>query len=178
MPDSQDPVMLTHATAPTTEPAGHPLGPILERVAIHAGWKARSYALMVAAVSIALLGTAIYLTPSPKGYGTHRQLGYPPCGMMVMTGLPCPTCGMTTSFSHTVRGQWLAAIAAQPAGFLLCLMTGVAALGGLSTALTGTLYNLNWYRVRPIPTIMVALLVLLVSWAYKIGSVLLDASQT
>lgn len=166
--------MLRTASPPTATPVRHPLGPLLERVGVRSGWKVRGYALAVAAIGMTLLGTAISLRPDPKGYGTHRQLGYPPCGMMVMTGLPCPTCGMTTSFSHTVRGQWISAMAAQPAGFLLCLATGVAVLAGWFVALTGSMYNLNWFRVRPIPLIMFGLFFLLGSWGYKIASVLLD----
>lgn len=177
MPESQKPIMLATAVTPPAGRSRHPLGPLIERVPVGSGWRVRGYALAITGVALALLGTAIYLKPSPKGYGTHRQLGYPPCGMMVMTGLPCPTCGMTTSFAHTVRGQWWSAIAAQPAGFLLCLLTVLAAGGGLFAAVTGTVYTPNWYRIPPIRTMMIALLILLASWAFKIASVLLDANQ-
>jgi hypothetical protein len=37
--------------------------------------------------------------------GTHQQLGLPPCTFNEMTGVPCPSCGMTTSFTLLMRGD-------------------------------------------------------------------------
>lgn len=64
-------------------------------------------------------GLALSLTPSKTGRGTHQQLGLPPCSILLLTDIPCPTCGMTTSFSHFVRGEWPSAIRANTSGFLL-----------------------------------------------------------
>ena len=58
--------------------------------------------------------------------------------MVVVWGLPCPTCGMTTAFAHTVRGRWLAAARAQPAGFVAAIAT--ALLAGVSAELLARLY--------------------------------------
>ena len=52
-----------------------------------------------------LLAVAAWLEPSPTGIGTHQQLGLPPCTFWMLFGRPCPTCGMTTSWAHLVRGQ-------------------------------------------------------------------------
>ncbi|HEY8505076.1 MAG TPA: DUF2752 domain-containing protein [Gemmataceae bacterium] len=41
----------------------------------------------------------------PLREGTHEQLGLPPCNFYRMTGRPCPSCGMTTSFALLVRGD-------------------------------------------------------------------------
>lgn len=83
---------------------------------------------MVLLGGLGVLGIAVWLRPDPRGFGTHTQLGFDPCGLLVRTGLPCPTCGMTTAFAYTVRGQAWQAVKAQPGGFLLCvgLMAGVA----------------------------------------------------
>ena len=59
---------------------------------------------------------SIYLKPNPQGFGTHRSLGLPPCSIRVMFGIPCPSCGMTTSFSHFVRGQIPVVAASQRGG--------------------------------------------------------------
>jgi len=70
-------------------------------------------------------GVASSLTPSPAGLGTHQQLGLPPCSILSITNIPCPTCGMTTSFSHFVRGEWASSAKANTSGFLLacgCLL--------------------------------------------------------
>lgn len=62
---------------------------------------------------------AAYLEPNPQGYGTHRALGLPPCSMKIMFNIPCPACGMTTSFAHFVRGQLPSSVRANAAGTLL-----------------------------------------------------------
>lgn len=67
-------------------------------------------------------GLAVFLTPSPRGLGTHEQLGLAPCSFKSLTRLPCPSCGMTTSFSHFVRGQWLRSLRASTTAFVLALV--------------------------------------------------------
>ena len=68
-----------------------------------------------------LLIVARCLQPSSAGMGTHQQLGLPPCGMVRLTGTPCPSCGMTTSWSHFTRGRILDSLGANPGGTLLAL---------------------------------------------------------
>ncbi len=62
---------------------------------------------------------AANLSPSPRGYGTHQQLGLPPCSIQVLFGIPCPSCGMTTSFCWFVRGEILKSAQANLAGLYL-----------------------------------------------------------
>lgn len=78
---------------------------------------ARWVRLMLALMALgftAMLGAAAYIHPYgkdaegnevPKSMATHTQLGLQPCNMVVMTGKPCPACGMTTSFSLLVHGD-------------------------------------------------------------------------
>jgi hypothetical protein len=68
---------------------------------------------------LTLLMLAVWLTPSPSGFGTHQQLGLPPCTFLYWFDIPCPSCGGTTAFSHFVRGQWVSAIRANAAAALL-----------------------------------------------------------
>ncbi|MCA9063629.1 MAG: DUF2752 domain-containing protein [Planctomycetaceae bacterium] len=68
---------------------------------------------------LVLFGVALYLTPDSRGFGTHEQLGLPPCTFKTLCGKPCPHCGMTTSFSLLVRGQFNASVQANPSGILL-----------------------------------------------------------
>jgi hypothetical protein len=71
---------------------------------------------------LAMLATAAWLDPDPRGIGTHQQLGLPPCTFQRMFGKPCPSCGMTTSWAHFVRGQFLQSFDANLGGTLLALL--------------------------------------------------------
>lgn len=95
--------------------------------------------LAVFSASASILGLAAWLQPHPSGFGTHRQLGFAPCGILVRYRLPCPTCGMTTAFAHTVRGQWLRAARVQPGGFVICLSAMAAAVLALAALWSGDL---------------------------------------
>jgi hypothetical protein len=56
-----------------------------------------------------------------------RFLGY--CGFKQRTGLPCPTCGMTTAALAFAQGRIFEAFYIQPAcGFLCCVVVIVAVL--------------------------------------------------
>ncbi|MBM4114113.1 MAG: DUF2752 domain-containing protein, partial [Phycisphaerae bacterium] len=81
----------------------------------------RIAAALIGAASLSLLLLASTLEPSSKGLGTHTQLGLPPCTWTIAFGIPCPSCGMTTSFAHAVRGDLLSSFVAQPMGALLAL---------------------------------------------------------
>jgi Protein of unknown function (DUF2752) len=70
-------------------------------------------------VLVTLLVTAACLTPNPHGMGTHRQLGLPPCTIVQWFGIRCPSCGMTTSWAHLLRGDAVSAFRANAGGALL-----------------------------------------------------------
>ncbi len=73
--------------------------------------------------SLALLAVASSLDPDERGFGTHEQLGLNPCTSMALTGQPCMSCGMTTAFAALLHAQPQRAVAANPAGALLCVLT-------------------------------------------------------
>ena len=61
----------------------------------------------------------------PRQMETHRQLGLPPCTFKVITGKPCPSCGMTTSFALLLHGDVANSVRANVVGTLLatfCLL--------------------------------------------------------
>lgn len=125
-------------------------------------------ALCILASCAAVLAVAAWLTPDPSGLGSHRQLGGPACTWVMLFGYPCPTCGMTTAFAHTVRGQFLSAFAAQPAGLALALLAMAAVGVSLSVLATGRVWAVNWFRVPPASVPLVILAVVLAGWVYKL----------
>lgn len=100
-------------------------------------WRGRLLALAVALVCLAGLCIAATLPPSPKGFGSHTRLGLAPCQMMQLTGLPCPTCGMTTSWAWLAHGNIPASFYVQPMGTVLAIMAGCCVWGGFYVAATG-----------------------------------------
>lgn len=94
---------------------------------------------VVATLAVGLLMVAWFLKPSSDGLGTHQQLGLPMCGWVASADLPCPTCGMTTAFSHAAHGELLSSFLVQPAGMLLALGTAIVAVAAVWTAATGSM---------------------------------------
>ncbi len=129
----------------------------------------RGWAAVVFCGCAVVLGIAAWLTPNPRGYGTHRQLGFGKCGMLVMTGLPCPTCGMTTAFAYTVRGNLLRAFLAQPTGMVLALATVATALGSIWVLITGRIPPVRVPYITPYRLFLVLIVLLLGGWAFKIA---------
>jgi hypothetical protein len=90
---------------------------------------------------------AATLQPDSRGYGTHRQLGLPPCTVRLLFGIPCPSCGMTTSFASLMRGQLDQSFRANPAGLLL----GLACAALVPWCWLSVFYaRLCWIQ-RPVP---------------------------
>jgi hypothetical protein len=84
-----------------------------------------------------VLVAAATVPPDASGNGTHQRLGLKPCQMLQRTGLPCASCGMTTSFAWFVRGNFLASFYVQPMGFVLAALTAMAVWGAGYVAATG-----------------------------------------
>jgi len=129
----------------------------------------RLWSALVLAGCIGLLGVAAWLRPDGRGYGTHQQLGLARCGMIITTGLPCPTCGMTTAFSHTVRGQWLRAFWAQPAGFLLALATIAAGFMSVYCIATGRPPPIRMPFLTPVWILIILLVWFVGGWGFKLA---------
>ena len=102
---------------------------------------------LVAAAAASILGVAWWLEPSVAGMGTHQQMGLPPCGWVAGMGIPCPTCGMTTSYALAADGRLGASVVNQPAGALLALATAMALIVGVHTAITGASTHLLLLRL-------------------------------
>src|SRR5690606_26294903 len=103
-------------------------------------------------VPLGVIITATMLTPDVAGHGTHMQLGLPPCGVLFLTGYPCPGRGLSTCIARMVRFELGAAAAATAFGvplFLASLATiPISAVGfARRLPLLGTLARLQADRV-------------------------------
>ncbi|HWL94769.1 MAG TPA: DUF2752 domain-containing protein [Phycisphaerae bacterium] len=128
---------------------------------------------LVALLGAGILGVALYLRPNAAGHGTHEALGMPPCGFLLRTRLPCPTCGMTTSFAHFVRGQWLRAFVVQPAGMVMAILTVLLTIMAATIAATGWTLYVDWDRAAVRLMLGFGLLILF-GWVFKMVESLLS----
>jgi hypothetical protein len=95
-------------------------------------------------------------------------MGLEPCQFEFRTGVPCITCGMTTSFAHFARGQLLASFYVQPMGMVLALTTAVIFWTALYIALTGRPVH-RITRFIPMKAWLLPLFTLtILAWMWKI----------
>lgn len=133
-------------------------------------WTLRGVAAASSVACATPLVVACMLVPSTTGMDTHRQLGLPACGWPSAFGIPCFTCGMTTAFALSVRGRFLAALQAQPAGFALACAAALGVVVGAWVAASGRPVH---RFLQPLVTgrlALVALAVLLLGWGWKFAS--------
>jgi hypothetical protein len=115
-----------------------------------------------------LLVIAAALKPSPYHLGTHQQLGLPPCSFLVIFGIPCPTCGMTTAWADLMHGELILAFQANISGVLLAVSAILAAPWLMISAVRG-----RWLGWKPTGTVVayvagMIILISLVQWAYHL----------
>ena len=108
-----------------------------------AGRLARCLLVCWSVFLLAGFSLAVSKTPDPDGRGTHKKFGLPECGFLTMFNKPCPSCGMTTSFAHFVRGQWIDAGRANIGGLLLALVCTVQVPWCLWSAWRGELWRVR-----------------------------------
>jgi len=122
----------------------------------------------LAGLCLGLLIVAAVLHPASDGHGTHTQLGLRACTWAIYFDAPCPTCGMTTSFTHAADGAFLASFLTQPMGFILALGTSVVFWGAAHVAVFGSRlgrYSTRLARPRAFWAVGGAAAA---AWAYKI----------
>jgi hypothetical protein len=118
---------------------------------------------------VAIIVLSALLHPVPGGVGTHTQLHLPPCGVMVLTGKPCPSCGMTTSFAWMVRGRVLKAFQVQPAGVAVFLSV-LAWWIYLPVALLRRCPFAHLFEMRAfLPNVVGLIVLILAVWGLRLG---------
>lgn len=129
----------------------------------------RLIALVVAVCCAGLLGIATFVAPASAGVGTHEQLNLPQCGWITLMDLPCMTCGMTTAFSHAVRGSFLKSALTQPMGFVLAMGTAMTLMVALYVTMTGSNVTRMFARLWTPRMIWLIALFAAASWMFKIA---------
>ena len=137
-------------------------------------WAALLFALGVANVFAIGWWLSPYdsATGEPLTQGTHMQLGLPPCNFLVMSGIPCPSCGMTTSISLLAHGDLVPAWRANSAGVVLGLLGLVAMLWCLLAGVGGRLWWFTRLENGLLAALFVSLVVTLGRWLVVSGALL------
>jgi hypothetical protein len=148
---------------------------IAGKIVRRASARQRKIAALIASAVVALFA-GLWLA---QRVGFDFGLLFGPCGMKQRTGLPCPTCGMTTAVLAFARGDLGTAFYTQPAAALLCSLLVIGAFFASLTAVLGIYFTsldrlLAGIRVKHV---LVGLLVILAAgWAVTLARAL--ASQT
>jgi hypothetical protein len=127
---------------------------------------------MVGLIVVFYLATRIYPyreDGSALRMSTHTQLGLQPCTAAKLLGIPCPSCGMTTSFALLIRGDLLHSLQANCVGTLLgmfCL--GLIPWCLISAARNRALFVRSLERAL-IGVIVILLVLLLLRWSLVVG---------
>jgi hypothetical protein len=137
------------------------------------GW-VRGTLVLLAGGLMAVFAIALWLRPydtegRPLRMETHRQLGLAPCTFYTLTGLPCPSCGMTTSFALLAHGDLGNSLRANAVGTLLAVFCLFLVPWSLAGALRGRMpfcRSLERFFTR---AVIVFLVLLLVRWIVVLG---------
>ena len=118
---------------------------------------------------LVLLG--LFVTPDPRGYGTHTHLGLPDCKTIEWFGVPCPGCGVTTSMCLAAHGRLLASLYNQPFGLACALTLAFAPLWALRQQLAGRDLYVEVGRIAYKPWLVAGSVLILAAWIWKLGLV-------
>jgi hypothetical protein len=80
---------------------------ILEALPVMAWW-VRGLLVFITVGLVAVFTVAVWIKPYDEDgvvRETYGELGLPPCTFKYITGMPCPSCGMTHSFVFLVHGE-------------------------------------------------------------------------
>ena len=128
----------------------------------------RLLALAIGLACLTVLGIAAKLRPNPSGTGTHEGLGLAECQFLYRTGLPCPSCGYTTSFAWFARGNIVASLYVQPMGTLLAAICAAGVWVGFYIAVSGRAVHRVLRGFEPGTWIIGLMVLAIAAWGWKI----------
>jgi hypothetical protein len=127
-------------------------------------------ALVVVLAGLATtVGLACWLNPydeegTPRLIETHRQLGLPACSFKVITGKPCPSCGLTSSFALLAHGDVWNSLRANAVGTLMAVFCVAVIPWAVVSLIRGRLLYVRSLERAMTWTVAVVLTLLLVRW--------------
>jgi hypothetical protein len=140
----------------------------IDAIPMISGWF-RAGIVVAAALLIAVFTIAFWLNPyeedgRARRQETHRQLGLPPCTFKALTDLPCPSCGMTTSFALLVRGDLMNSLRANAVGTLLAVLWAAAIPWLLLCSITGQAWGRAFAERTILGLVIVFMTLLFLRW--------------
>lgn len=113
-----------------------------------ANWWVRGSLVLIAALMSLVFFIATQVQPynsdgSAMRMASHQTLGMPACNFKRMAGMPCPSCGMTTSFALLVRGDVSNSLRANWVGTGLAVFCALFIPWSIASSLRG---RLLWVR--------------------------------
>jgi hypothetical protein len=130
----------------------------------------RGFLVALALGFATIFAIGVYLNPyqadgTPKTMGTHQGLGLPPCNMVQLIGKPCPSCGMTTSFSLLMHGDPVNSVKANWAGTVLALVWLALIPWAVVSAVRGKYLFVRSGELLATVLVIVMLVLMLGRWA-------------
>jgi len=127
--------------------------------------------------ALIVLGTVVFFGALALLQKLNFDFGllFGPCGMKQRMGLPCPTCGMTTSVLAFARGEVFLAFYVQPAAAFLCTLLVAAAFFAFLAGVFDVYFSifdrlLATVRIRD--AVLGLLIVLAAGWAVTLARAL------
>jgi hypothetical protein len=147
----------------------------LDAIPVLAGW-IRGAVLVAAVLLTTVFAVAFWLNPydeegQARRMETHRQLGLPPCTFKVLTGLPCPSCGMTSSFALLVHGDVMNSLRANAVGTMLALVWAAAIPWLLACGVMGRPWGRAHVERGLLGLIITFMALLLMRWFIVLGMI-------
>jgi hypothetical protein len=123
---------------------------------------------------LAVFAIACWLDPydengNPRRMGTHVQAGLPPCTFYTITGVPCPSCGLTTSFALLMRGDLANSLRANGVGTLLALFWLALIPWSIASAVARRYLLIASAQRATLVAVIAFVALLLGRWAWVLG---------
>ncbi|MEZ6113180.1 MAG: DUF2752 domain-containing protein [Pirellulaceae bacterium] len=131
-------------------------------------WYLRAVLVVGGATAVTLLVTAWMLRADSRGYGTHQQLGLPPCTFQQLFDMRCPSCGMTTSWALITRGQVAAAFQANVGGAVLAVLAAAIGPWCFASGVRGRWCGVQLNEWVALITLIAVMTVTIMDWCVRL----------